>query len=152
MTVDRAREGIPACSSKRAARRRRHGLGVRGGGQDPMTSTATDETAVRERARHPARSVIIAVLTGLAVIAQAHAAEIPLDAFYPKTFVREPEPVRQTVVTVHKSRTIQVAQPFAKAIVADGTIADALPMTNQMLYIQGKRVGTTTVSLFDEQG
>jgi pilus assembly protein CpaC len=115
-----------------------------------MTSTATDDTAARARARHPARSVIIAVLTSLAVVAQAHAAEIPLDTFYPTSFAREPEPVRQTVVTVHKSRTVHIAQPFAKAIVADGTIADALPMTNQMLYIQGKKVGTTNVSLFDE--
>ena len=117
-----------------------------------MTSTSTDEAALGEFARHAGRSrrAVFAALLGLAFVAQAHAADVPLDSFYPQTFTREPEPVRQTVVTLNKSRTLHIAQPFAKAIVADGTIADALPMSNQTLYIQGKKVGTTNVSLFDE--
>jgi pilus assembly protein CpaC len=57
---------------------------------------------------------------------------------------------RALVVTLNKSRTIHFDQPFATAVVGSPDIADALPMTDRGLYIQGKKVGTTNVSLFDQ--
>lgn len=60
--------------------------------------------------------------------------------------------VRPLFLTVHKSRTLRIERPFAKAIVAAPDIADALPMSNQTIYIQAKKIGTTNVSLFDADG
>lgn len=58
--------------------------------------------------------------------------------------------VRRVVVTVHKSRTLRVDWPFVTAIVGATEIADVLPMSDRVLYIQGKKVGTTNVSIFDK--
>jgi pilus assembly protein CpaC len=56
---------------------------------------------------------------------------------------------RQLVVIVNKSRTIRIVKPFASAIVGATDIAEALPMSEHSLYVQGKKVGTTNLSIFD---
>jgi len=58
--------------------------------------------------------------------------------------------VRHIVVTVNKSRTLRIDRPFASAVVGSPDIVDALPMSDRTLYIQGKKVGTTNVSVFDQ--
>ena len=57
---------------------------------------------------------------------------------------------RQIVVTLYKSRTIRLYQPFGTAVVGSSEIADVLPMSDHTLYIQGKKVGTTNISIFDQ--
>src|SRR5262245_18342275 len=56
--------------------------------------------------------------------------------------------VRHIVVTVNKSRTLRFDNAFASAVVGSPDIVDALPMSDRVLYIQGKKVGTTNVSVF----
>jgi pilus assembly protein CpaC len=58
--------------------------------------------------------------------------------------------VRHIVVTLNKSRTVRLEKPFASAVVGSPDIVDALPMSDRTLYIQGKKVGTTNVSVFDQ--
>lgn len=58
--------------------------------------------------------------------------------------------VRHIVVTLNKSRTLRFETAFASAVVGSPDIVDALPMTDRSLYIQGKKVGTTNVSIFDQ--
>ena len=58
--------------------------------------------------------------------------------------------VRHIVVTINKSRTLRFDKPFASAVVGAPDIVDALPMSDRVLYIQGKKVGTTNVSVFDQ--
>jgi len=58
--------------------------------------------------------------------------------------------VRHIVVTLNKSRTLRFDRPFASAVVGGTDILDALPMSDRVLYIQGKKVGTTNVSVFDQ--
>lgn len=58
--------------------------------------------------------------------------------------------VRHIVVTLNKSRLINVDRPFVTALPASAEIADVRPMTDQALYIQGKKIGTTNISLFDK--
>lgn len=65
---------------------------------------------------------------------------------------QENDLVRQVTVTVNKSRTIRLDQPFEKAVVGAPEIIDALPTNNQTLYLQGKKPGTTNVSIFDNTG
>ena len=54
------------------------------------------------------------------------------------------------MVTLYKSRTLVLEKPFASAVVGSPDIVDALPMSDRRLYIQGKKVGTTNVSVFDQ--
>lgn len=58
--------------------------------------------------------------------------------------------VRRINVTRFKSRTFELRQPFNSAVVGASDIADVLAMSDKVLYIQGKKVGTTNVSLFDK--
>jgi pilus assembly protein CpaC len=58
--------------------------------------------------------------------------------------------VQHIVVTLFKSRTLRLEKPFASAVVGSPDIVDALPMSDRSLYVQGKKVGTTNVSVFDQ--
>lgn len=58
--------------------------------------------------------------------------------------------VRHVAVTVNKSRTIHLDRAFATAMIGAPDIADVLPVSDHSLYIQGKKVGTTNLSVFDE--
>ena len=64
-------------------------------------------------------------------------------------------PVTQQVsalkVTLNKSRTLCFSDPFSTAVIGAPEIADALPMTDSMLFVQGKKVGATNISVFDQQ-
>ncbi|WP_088344417.1 MULTISPECIES: type II and III secretion system protein family protein [Rhodomicrobium] len=57
--------------------------------------------------------------------------------------------VRRVTVIRYKSRTFELHRPFDTAVVGSPDIADVMAMSNRVLYIQGKKVGTTNVSLFD---
>ncbi len=61
----------------------------------------------------------------------------------------ETGPVRHVVVTLNKSRTFKIDRPFVSAIVGQPDIADVLPLTDSSIYVQGKKVGTTNISIFD---
>ena len=67
-----------------------------------------------------------------------------------KAWESEGEPVRHVTVTVMKSRTFRIDRPFKTAVVGSPDIADVLPMTDRSIYIQGKKVGTTNISVFDD--
>ena len=41
--------------------------------------------------------------------------------------------------------------PFSTAVIGAPEIADVLPMAESMLYVQGKKVGATNISVFDQQ-
>lgn len=90
------------------------------------------------------RVVIAGLLGFLFVVPQAGAAE--------RDFIGDGQAVRHLVVTVNKSRTIRTNSPFVRAVVAAPEIADVVPMNNQEIYIQGKKIGATNLSIFDQNG
>src|SRR5271154_3576796 len=63
--------------------------------------------------------------------------------------------IRQQVsaikVTLYKSRTLCFSGPFSTAVIGAPEIADVLPITDSTLYVQGKKVGSTNISVFDQQ-
>jgi pilus assembly protein CpaC len=67
-----------------------------------------------------------------------------------ETFADPGLPVRRITVTRHKSRTIKLNDPFSTAVVGAPEIADVLPMSDTVLYIQGKKVGATNIAVFDK--
>jgi pilus assembly protein CpaC len=67
------------------------------------------------------------------------------------TLQAQPEPtVRHVVITLNKSRVVSFAAPFKTASVASTEIADVTPLTDHSLYIQGKGIGTTSISVFNQ--
>jgi pilus assembly protein CpaC len=62
----------------------------------------------------------------------------------------EAAPARHLTLTIDKSKTLQFNRPFTTAVIGSPDIADVLPMTETTLYIQGKKLGTTNVSVFDQ--
>lgn len=54
-------------------------------------------------------------------------------------------------VVAHKSTIVQISRPYAQALIADETIADLVPITDQLVYIVGKKVGSTSLVLIDPQ-
>ena len=65
-------------------------------------------------------------------------------------FSQAPQQVQHITITLNKSVTLPIAQAFSSAAVGSSDIADARPMTDHLLYIQGKKVGTTNVSIYDD--
>ncbi len=57
-------------------------------------------------------------------------------------------PVRRLQVVRYKSRTFTLQTPFASAVVGSPDIADVLPISDRVLYVQGKKAGATNVSIF----
>lgn len=55
----------------------------------------------------------------------------------------------QLDVPVNKSQIVGTSRPFAKALIGNPNIADILPMTNRSLYVLGKKIGTTSLTLYD---
>jgi pilus assembly protein CpaC len=50
----------------------------------------------------------------------------------------------------HKSRTFRLRTEFDTAVVASPEIADVLAVSDRVIYVQGKKPGTTNISIFDK--
>ncbi|WP_120077078.1 type II and III secretion system protein family protein [Aurantiacibacter odishensis] len=53
---------------------------------------------------------------------------------------------------LNKSRVISVDRPIARAMIGNSEIADILPLTSQSVYVLGKSMGTTSLTLYGEGG
>jgi pilus assembly protein CpaC len=60
----------------------------------------------------------------------------------------EKYPFDKLKLTQHKTQTLEIPTPFTLAVVGAPEIADTLPMSDRLLYIQGKKPGTTNISVF----
>jgi pilus assembly protein CpaC len=56
----------------------------------------------------------------------------------------------EVLVTINKSETVKVEFPFSEALVGNSEIADVVPLTNRSIYLLGKKIGVTRLSLLDE--
>lgn len=95
-----------------------------------------------------ARPLFVAAALGAAAIAAGPRASAPALAQHSIEDTRSA--VRHVKVTRNKSRTFELSKPFASAVVGSPEIADVLPMSGTVLYLQGKKAGTTNVSVFDK--
>ena len=85
------------------------------------------------------------------MIATAGAEFIVLDAAQAQPImIAEQAVTRHVVVPQFKSKTFRINKPFVSAVVGAPDIADVLPMSDRVIYIQGKKIGTTNVSVFDK--
>jgi pilus assembly protein CpaC len=61
----------------------------------------------------------------------------------------DPSRVARVHVIIDKSRTLRIDRPFGEALVASSEIADIVPLTDQTIYIVGKRIGMTRITVLD---
>ena len=57
----------------------------------------------------------------------------------------------ELAVPLNKSQVIRSDRPYAKALIGNPEIADVLPLSDQSLYVLGKKMGTTSLTLYDRQ-
>ena len=55
----------------------------------------------------------------------------------------------QLDVPLNKSQVLTVDRPFGKAMIGSDEIADIMPITNRSLYVLGKKMGTTSLTIYD---
>ena len=56
----------------------------------------------------------------------------------------------QLDVPLNKSQVVTVDRPFARAMVGNEEVADIVPVTNRSLYVLGKKMGTTSLTIYDK--
>jgi pilus assembly protein CpaC len=57
----------------------------------------------------------------------------------------------ELAVPVNKSQVLKSDRPYSKALIGNPEIADVLPLTDDSLYVLGKKAGTTSLTLYDER-
>ena len=55
-------------------------------------------------------------------------------------------------VPVNKSQTLRLDRPFAKAVIGNDDIADVMPTSISSIYVQGKAIGSTNLTILDRRG
>jgi pilus assembly protein CpaC len=111
------------------------------------------------RARYSASKFLAALILALTVVSApgrpVHAADYGANPeAYAEGVVDDTAygEVQRVKLTINKSRTFTIARAFSKVTVGNSEIADALPLSDRGLYLQGKSTGTTNVSMFDASG
>src|SRR5262249_13621363 len=122
-----------------------------------MTSRWTGGQSDRAKRARPTsfRWRMLVTLAGLLtvlVVAHPNAAEISVDNSLSSEAAGGPVALHHITVTIYKSRTVPFEKPFTKAIVGSNGIVDVLPISDRTLYLQGKKLGTTNVTVFDAEG
>ena len=101
------------------------------------------------------RSRTLALAATFAVLALGHAplsapgARLitPVSAQVPNSAPRAK--LLRVRVSVNKSQALRLEYPFTDVLVGSAEIADVIPLSDQSLYILGKKTGTTNVSVLD---
>jgi pilus assembly protein CpaC len=91
---------------------------------------------------------IVTVAPGFAALAGALALSVPAAAQTRLVEIGENK-VGAVRVTQGKSQTLQTTLGFVDLVVGDPEIADVMPLTDRTMYVLGKKLGTTNVSVFD---
>jgi len=86
-------------------------------------------------------------LAAVAVLAIAVAA--PAAAQVSAVSVADNVHAGEVAVPVNKSQVIRSDRPYSKALIGNPDVADVLPLTDSSLYVLGKKMGTTSLTLYD---
>lgn len=96
-------------------------------------------------------SIIVAILailcTSLAPTTQAAAPVKNGRATETLLELSRPDEIKTVRLTHSKSRTIRIGRPYSEVLVANASIADVVALTDQSLYVVGKRIGLTRLTL-----
>lgn len=93
---------------------------------------------------------VVALGGALAVLNSAgHASAAERAISSGSVFVSEVTDVQRVKVTINKSRTFRVDTAFSTIVAGSPDIVDVKSLSDHLIYVQGKKTGTTNVILFD---
>lgn len=58
----------------------------------------------------------------------------------------------QLDVPLNKSQTVTLDRPFGRAMIGSEEIADIMPISDRSIYVLGKKMGTTSLTVYDKGG
>ncbi|WP_300974522.1 type II and III secretion system protein family protein [Sphingomonas sp. LHG3406-1] len=92
-----------------------------------------------------------ALVARLALCATAMAALAVPAAAQAQRVLSETDAVHagELVVPVNKSQVLRVDRAYSKALIGNPEVADVLPLTDRSIYVLGKKMGTTSLTLYD---
>ena len=90
---------------------------------------------------------LAAPLAGIALLAGAPLS--PAGAADARTVAIGENRVGTVRVALGKSETLRTSRGFVDLVVGDPETADVMPLTDETLYVLGKKIGTTNVSIYD---
>jgi pilus assembly protein CpaC len=79
-------------------------------------------------------------------------AAAPVAGVRPPVRLRDQARAGELLVPLNKSQVIEVDRPFAEISVGNSEIADVTALTQRALYVFGKQLGTTSLTISDSQG
>ncbi len=95
------------------------------------------------------RRLFLSLTAGFAAVAASVLVLSSLSATQAQMVTPVGGPVSRVSVVLNKSESYKVDVPFADVLVGSSDIADVIPLSDRQLYILGKKVGTTNVTLYD---
>ena len=94
-----------------------------------------------------ALGIASAVFSATVGLSQSHSAE-PRSSASVRRSSGSVGPGHLTVL-LHHGQVVRMPSPFSEVLVGSSEIADVLPLTDRTVYLLGKKVGTTSLSVFD---
>lgn len=58
----------------------------------------------------------------------------------------------QLDVPLNKSQTLTLDRPFGRAMIGSEEVADIMPISDRSIYVLGKKMGTTSLTVYDKGG
>ncbi|MEI4507297.1 type II and III secretion system protein family protein [Sphingopyxis sp. CCNWLW253] len=98
----------------------------------------------RDIRRRAMRRVALALALPLAFAAAAPAAHAQMSAAGVHA--------GQLDVPLNKSQTVTLDRPFGRAMIGSEEIADIMPISDRSIYVLGKKMGTTSLTVYDKGG
>lgn len=86
-------------------------------------------------------------IAGAALLAVSCAAMAPLHAQQQRSEV--PVHVGAVEIPVNKSQIVTAGRPISKALIGNEEIADIFPVSDRSVYVLGKKMGTTSLTVYD---
>ena len=113
-------------------------------------------STAERRAKHPAAGtlrprptpLVAAVAGAFCILFPANAADVGVDPGFAAAAANSSTISRATVVA-KKSQVFEVKRAYGTALVADQEIADVVPLSDHSVYILGKKVGATRITVVD---
>ena len=94
-----------------------------------------------------ALSITSAVFIATVGLSQSHSAE-PRSSASVRRSTGSVGPGYLTVL-LHHGQVVRMHSPFSEVLVGSSEIADVLPLTDRTVHLLGKKIGTTSLSVFD---
>lgn len=98
----------------------------------------------RDNRRRTMRRVALALALPLACAAVSPAAQAQMSAAGVHA--------GQLDVPLNKSQTVTLDRPFGRAMIGSEEIADIMPISDRSIYVLGKKMGTTSLTVYDRGG